>query len=56
MINTQLNFEAKIPKGAKVVTFKRNYTKFLNFQGQYDLEDQGQGCQFQTHLRYLDDH
>ena len=51
MIDTHLKFEAKIPNGSKVVAFTRNYTKL--FQSQYDLE--GQGHQFQTNLRYLDD-
>ena len=50
MINTQLEIEAKIPNGLKVVAFTRNYTHFFKFQGKFDLEGQGQ-----THLRPLDD-
>ena len=46
MINTQLKWEAEIPTGTKVVAFTRNYTKFFKFQGQFDLEGQGQGHQF----------
>ena len=46
MINTHLKFEAKILNGSKDVTFTRNYTKFLNFKSQFDLEGQGQGHQF----------
>ena len=41
MIN--LNFEAKISNGSKVVAFTSNYTKFFKFKGQFDLECQGQG-------------
>ena len=46
MINTHLKFQSKIPNGLKVVAFTRNYTKFYSFQGQIDLEGQGQGHQF----------
>ena len=35
----QINFEAKIPNGSKVVTFTKN-DAFFKFQGQFDLEGQ----------------
>ena len=46
MLNTYLKFEAKIPYGSKVVAFTRNSHKMFKFQGQFDLEGQGQGHQF----------
>ena len=46
MLNTLLKFEAKIPNGSKVVAFSQGITQMLKFQGQFDLEDQGQGHQF----------
>ena len=46
MINTHLKFEAKILNGSKVVAFTNNYTKIFQFQGQFNLEGQGQGHQF----------
>ena len=48
MINTYPKFEAEIPNGSKVVVFTKNKDlhKIFQFQGQFDLEDQGQGHQF----------
>ena len=43
MINTQINFEAKILNGSKVIIFTRNYIKFFD---QFDLKNQGQGRHF----------
>ena len=49
----KVKFEAEIPNGSKVVAFTRNY-KIFKFQGQLDLEGQGQVHQFSN--RYSDDH
>ena len=46
MINADLNFETKIPKGSKVVAFTRNFTKFLSIKANLTLKGQGQGHQF----------
>ena len=43
MINTQFKFEAKIPNGSNV---HKKLHKSFKFQGQFDLEGQGQGHQF----------
>ena len=43
MIKKQLKFEDKILNG---YIFKTIKTKFLRFQGHFDLEDRGQGQQF----------
>ena len=45
MINIQLKFEAENPNGLTVVAFTRNH-KIFKFQGQFDLEVQGQAHQF----------
>ena len=44
--HTHLKFEAKNSYSSKVVAFTRNYTKIVKFQGQFDLEGQGQRHQF----------
>ena len=47
MINTQLKFEGKIPTVQKLLHFDHKEShKFFYFQGQFDLEGQGQGQQF----------
>ena len=50
MINTHLKFEAKIPKGSKVVAFARNYTKFLSLKA---LKVKVKVTSFQTSPSYL---
>ena len=55
MISTHVKFEAKIVYIIKVVAFTTNYINVFKFQGQFDLEGQGQGHQFQSRLRYLVD-
>ena len=39
----------------KFLMVQKELHKIFTFQGQFDLELQGQGQQFPTHLRYLDD-
>ena len=46
MINTHLEFEAKIPYGSKVVCIHKELHKSFEFKGQFDLEGQGQGHRF----------
>ena len=49
MINAQLKFEGKIHYDSKVVTFTRNYTKFLSFKGYLTLKVKVKVTSFQTH-------
>ena len=46
MINTHLKFEGKIPTVQNLLHLQGITQKFLKFQGQFDLEGQGQGHQF----------
>ena len=55
MINSQLKFEAKVP-GSKVISFTRNYTKYLSFKVNLTLKVKVKVTSFQKYLRYLDDH
>ena len=48
MINTHLKFEAKIPNGSKVVTFTRNYTKFLSLKANLTLKIKVKVTSFRT--------
>ena len=52
MLDKQFKLEAKIQNGS---SFRQLKQKFWKFQGQFDLEDQGQGYQFSNHMRYFDD-
>ena len=45
MINTHIKFEGKIHYRSKVVAFKKLH-QFFKFQGQFDLEGQGQANKF----------
>ena len=45
MTNTQLKFEGKIPTAQKLL-HSRGITQIFKFQGQFDLEGQGQGHKF----------
>ena len=45
MINTQLRFEGKILTVQKLL-YPQGIIQIFNFQGQFDLEGQGQGHQF----------
>ena len=47
MINSQFKFEAVVKNGSKIVQ------KLLKIEGQFDLDAQGQGHQFQIHLRHV---
>ena len=55
MINTQLKFEGKIHYGSKVVTFTRNYTKFVHFKAHLTLKIKVKVTSFQTYPRPLCD-
>ena len=48
MLDTHLKFEATIPYGSKVVAFtSQGITQFFfKFQGQFNLEGEGEGHQF----------
>ena len=46
MINSQFKFEGIM----KEFNF---FQKIVKFEGQFDLDDQGQGQQFQIHLRHV---
>ena len=49
-----IKFEAKIPKGSKLVTFTRNHTEFLSFKANLSLKVKVKVISFQLHLRHLD--
>ena len=38
MINTHLNFEAKVPNGSKMFAFTRNYSKYLSLKANLTLK------------------
>ena len=52
MINKQFKFEGKILNGYTGI-LKKMKTKFWRLQGQFDLEDQGQGRQFSNSSQKL---